>query len=329
MKLNPQNEKQIMKKSIEFELSRIDLNLIVTLNVLLKERNVSRAAEQMCVSQSAMSRTLAKLRDMFNDELFIRTSNGISPTPKASELELLITPLLNDLHRLLIAKEFDPFESDAQFNLSVPTYISSFLMPCLIGEIMQVAPTVSVTETNVKSNPFPQLDAGDLDFAMHYARESNPKYFSEHLGSIYPIMYARKDHPLFDGGVTTMASLLSYPFISMNVEESQANAFTSPIHKLLELSQKFKKPVLRSSQTQILLDVAGTSDALLFGSNLHVDYFKSSSQLLPIYSFEKEVEYHIDLFLIQHERNRNNSAHKWFKSLMLSQLRLLLTKNVM
>ncbi|MFT5807673.1 MAG: DNA-binding transcriptional LysR family regulator [Moritella dasanensis] len=102
-----------MKNCIEFELSRIDLNLIVSLNVLLKERNVSRAAEQMCVSQSAMSRTLAKLRDMFDDELFIRTSNGISPTPKASELELLITPLLNDLHRLLIPKEFDPFESDA------------------------------------------------------------------------------------------------------------------------------------------------------------------------------------------------------------------------
>ncbi|MFT7681545.1 MAG: DNA-binding transcriptional LysR family regulator, partial [Moritella dasanensis] len=155
-------EKQIMKNSIEFELSRIDLNLIVSLNVLLKERNVSRAAEQMCVSQSAMSRTLAKLRDMFNDELFIRTSNGISPTPKASELELLITPLLNDLHRLLIPKEFDPFECDATFNLSVPTYISSFLMPCLIGEVMKVAPTVSVTEANVKSNPFPLLDAGEL-----------------------------------------------------------------------------------------------------------------------------------------------------------------------
>ncbi|GIC77557.1 LysR family transcriptional regulator [Moritella sp. F3] len=318
-----------MKNSIEFELSRIDLNLIVSLNVLLKERNVSRAAEQMCVSQSAMSRTLAKLRDMFNDELFIRTSNGISPTPKASELELLITPLLSDLHRLLIPKEFDPFESEAAFNLSVPTYISSFLMPCLIGEVMKVAPTVSVTEANVKSNPFPLLDAGELDFAMHYAQESHPKYFSEHLGHIYPIVYARKEHPLFDGEVITIESLLSYPFISMNVEESQSNAFTSPIHKLLELSQKFKKPVLRSSQTQILLDVAGSSDALLFGSNLHVDYFQSSSQLLPIYSFENEAEYHIDLFLIQHERNRNNSTHKWFKSLMLNQLRELLTPNAM
>ncbi|MDX2320779.1 MAG: LysR family transcriptional regulator [Moritella sp.] len=314
-----------MKSSIEFELSRIDLNLIVSLNVLLKERNVSRAAEQMCVSQSAMSRTLAKLRDMFKDELFIRTSNGISPTPKASELELLITPLLNDLHRLLIPKEFDPFESDATFNLSVPTYISSFLMPRLISEVMKVAPTVSVTEANVKSNPFPQLDAGELDFAMHYTRESNQKYFSEHLGSIYPILYARKGHPLFDCDVTTIDVLLAYPFISMNVEESQANAFTSPIHKLLELSQKFKKPALRSSQTQILLEVAGSSDALLFGSNLHVDYFASSSQLFPIYSFEHDVEYHIDLFLIQHQRNRENGAHKWFKTLMLSQLKAVLS----
>ncbi|WED27761.1 LysR family transcriptional regulator [Vibrio sp. DW001] len=313
-----------MKRSVEFELSRVDLNLLVSLKVLLKERNVSRAAEQLFVSQSAMSRTLAKLRTMFADDLFIRTSSGISPTPKAIELELLIAPLLSDLHHLIVPKEFDPSDSEITFNLSVPTYIASFLMPRLATDIMKVAPKVSITESNIKSNPFPLLDAGEIDFTMHYTRESSHKYFSEHIGSIYPILYARKGHPLFDGDAPKMVQLLNYPFISMNVEENQLNAFSSPIQKLLELSDTFKKPALRSSQTQILLEVAQSTDALLFGSNLHLNHFQMSSQLHPVYSFEQQTELYVDLFLIQHKRNRENDAYKWFRTLMLSHLQAVL-----
>ncbi|MDG2393409.1 MAG: LysR family transcriptional regulator, partial [Thalassotalea sp.] len=71
---------------VEQKLSRIDLNLLIALSVLLKEQNVSRAAELLFLSQSAMSRTLQRLREVFDDQLFIRASKGITPTVKALEI---------------------------------------------------------------------------------------------------------------------------------------------------------------------------------------------------------------------------------------------------
>ena len=73
---------------ISRKLIRTDLNLLVALQILLEERNVTRAAERLSVSQPALSKTLQKLRDSFEDELFTRTSHGLVPTPRAEELGL-------------------------------------------------------------------------------------------------------------------------------------------------------------------------------------------------------------------------------------------------
>ena len=67
------------------ELSRIDLNLLISLQVLLEEQNVSRAAERLFITQPAMSKTLARLREVFDDALFTRSSHGMRPTPRAPE----------------------------------------------------------------------------------------------------------------------------------------------------------------------------------------------------------------------------------------------------
>ena len=71
---------------ISRKLIRTDLNLLVALQILLEERNVTRAAERLSVSQPALSKTLQKLRDSFEDELFTRTAHGLVPTPRAEEL---------------------------------------------------------------------------------------------------------------------------------------------------------------------------------------------------------------------------------------------------
>ncbi|GAL17722.1 transcriptional regulator LysR family [Vibrio maritimus] len=88
-------------KTLEQELSRIDLNLLVSLSVLIKERNVSRAAEKLYLSQPAMSRTLARLRDLFDDPLFYRESNGLQPTAKTLELEASLDSILLSIDTLL------------------------------------------------------------------------------------------------------------------------------------------------------------------------------------------------------------------------------------
>ena len=80
-------------------LNRIDLNLLVYLDVLLRERNVTQAANQLSLSQPAMSNGLKRLRDLFGDPLLVRTSEGMAPTERALELEPIIRDVLANIDR--------------------------------------------------------------------------------------------------------------------------------------------------------------------------------------------------------------------------------------
>lgn len=80
-------------------LERVDLNLLIYLDVLLREKNVTRAAEQLGVTQPAMSNILRRLRNLFNDPLLIRSSEGMTPTERALELQPRIRDALSDLSR--------------------------------------------------------------------------------------------------------------------------------------------------------------------------------------------------------------------------------------
>ena len=93
---------------ISRKLIRTDLNLLVALQILLEERNVTRAAERLSVSQPALSKTLQKLRDSFEDQLFTRTSHGLVPTPRAEELGRELPGLLETIEQVLGDAEFSP-----------------------------------------------------------------------------------------------------------------------------------------------------------------------------------------------------------------------------
>ena len=100
-------------------LSRIDLNLLVAFQVLMQEKNVTRAAERLFVTQPAMSKTLNRLRNMLDDELFVRSSHGLSPTPKTLELERPVNEILSQLTNLMVSnQDFDPASSAATISLA-------------------------------------------------------------------------------------------------------------------------------------------------------------------------------------------------------------------
>ena len=93
---------------ISRKLIRTDLNLLVALQILLEERNVTRAAERLSVSQPALSKTLQKLRDSFEDELFTRTAHGLVPSPRAEALAQELPALLESVERVLGNEDCDP-----------------------------------------------------------------------------------------------------------------------------------------------------------------------------------------------------------------------------
>ena len=110
-------------------MSRPDLNLLVTLDVLLAEESVTAAARRLRLTQSAVSRSLAKLRELFDDELFVRTGAGMRPTRRALELAAPLRRTLGELGALLEPRErFDPATAQRTFQIASLDYTQLTLL---------------------------------------------------------------------------------------------------------------------------------------------------------------------------------------------------------
>src|SRR5580658_8892447 len=110
-------------------LRQADLNLLVVFTTLAEERNVTRAAERLLLSQPAVSRALQRLRNMFHDDLFVRTAAGYELTPQGQRLLQELEIMLPKLDRLLSGSSFDPAVEQANFRLAVTDHGAAILVP--------------------------------------------------------------------------------------------------------------------------------------------------------------------------------------------------------
>lgn len=148
----------------ETQLASIDLNLLVTLDVLLTEGSVTVAARRLHLSQSAVSRALAKLREMFDDELFVRTGQGMRPTRRALELAAPLRRALTQLGAVLDSRErFDPTVATRSFEIAALDYTQLTLLAPWTTALPATAPNVDVVIRQLSIHSKRDLEAGDLD----------------------------------------------------------------------------------------------------------------------------------------------------------------------
>ncbi|KGJ96710.1 LysR family transcriptional regulator [Thalassotalea sp. ND16A] len=306
--------------SLEQKLSRIDLNLLVSLSVLLKERNVSRAADTLFLSQPAMSRTLQRLRDVFDDPLFYRTSQGISPTAKAEQLEKMLPDLLESLAQVLTSNEFDPKTCDDHFAVSIPSLMGQSVVLSLFQELAIKAPKMNLSEYPAKSNPFDLLESGTLDFAIHLAKDFHPAFTATPIGKVNPVIYGRKNHPLFKVKQLKLSDCMNCSFLGLIVENDSNMKFSHPVDALLTRHGVQPRSVFRSSQIQILTDILKSTDALLIGMNVLMKSNDFAEQFSPLYAFELDDEDVFEFVLLEHKRTEKSPAHQWFKEKLLSHI---------
>ncbi len=149
-------------------IARIDLNLMVYLDVLLRERNVTRAAEQLGITQPAMSNGLRRLRELFNDPLLIRTSEGMTPTERALELQPLIRDALLAMEKTLRPSEaFEPGCSQRVFRVMASDYAESTLIPLVLKQMRCEAPNVTLDVLTPSDVSFHDVEQGRVDMAIN------------------------------------------------------------------------------------------------------------------------------------------------------------------
>lgn len=182
-------------------LSRVNLNLLVALDVLLKERHVTRAGRKLHLSQSAMSNILKQLRETFNDELFVRGArSSMIPTPRALELAIPVREALEKATLVFAAKEsFDPATAQRAFTIAMSDYTEFVLLPVLVKRLRQVAPQINFIIKHLNyftPEHVTELEADKIDLAIGIYAEIPLRLNSESLFEDYAVVVGAKKNPL-------------------------------------------------------------------------------------------------------------------------------------
>lgn len=203
-------------------LANIDLNLFIVFDAIYTEGNLTRAGQIMGITQPAASNALARLRDTFNDPLFIRTAQGMMPTPLAQNI---ITPVRSALHLLRgsvnNSRVFDASQASKTFRLSMTDLIEDILLPATFQRLHKLAPNVRIESLLARRRETAkELAAGHLDFAIDIPLSSDPQLLHTKLLEDRYVCAMRKDHPLSIHKKITLKQYLDVQHIHISSRRS-------------------------------------------------------------------------------------------------------------
>lgn len=186
------------------DLREIDLNLLVVFNQLLLDRSVSTAAEKLGLTQPAVSNALKRLRAVLKDELFLRTSRGMEPTPYALYLAEPVIYALNALQAALTTRDsFDPKTSSRNFQLAMTDIGEMYFMPPLMVALSRMAPNIRISTVRPNSaNLKEDMESGTVDLALGLLPNLQTGFFQRRLFHHKYVCVFRKGHPVAKSPMT-------------------------------------------------------------------------------------------------------------------------------
>jgi DNA-binding transcriptional LysR family regulator len=189
-------------------ISDIDLNLLVFLNALLDECNVTRAAERVGITQPAMSNALKRLRLLLKDPLLVRTQRGMEPTERALALKRPVQAALVQLQTALDPPSmFDPKRTRRQFTLMITDYAASVLLPALSARLARGAPNVVLNVVGSGADSFAAIERGAEDFVIDRFDSLPESFRSRLLWRDAYVCVLRRGHPALAEGLTLTSYL--------------------------------------------------------------------------------------------------------------------------
>lgn len=207
-------------------IQKFDLNLFRLLEALYEERSVSRAAERLFITPSAVSHSLRRLRLLMNDELFTRGPRGMMPTPRAHEVARRLHILLPQLTDVINPSEFVSSNSDRVFGVACVPYLSTMLMPTLAADLAASAPHAHLDIRLLYSSVVDDLDSGSLDVALGNFRRTPKRLVTEELLRDDYVWVMRRVNPAADA-VPTLDMLSAVPHVDLLIDGAVVNPIES------------------------------------------------------------------------------------------------------
>jgi DNA-binding transcriptional LysR family regulator len=309
-------------------LARIDLNLLVAFDVLARERHVTRSAQRLGITQSAMSHALRRLRDLFGDELLVRGHGGLVLTARA---EALLVPLRSGLvamdRALTNRSHFDPKSTQRTFRLATPDLFDALAIPQLLEHVRTEAPAISLVVVPSPGAELSRLlETGELDFAI-VPRGDQAQADPSTVGLVQRVLardhlccFCRADHPALAKrrGKALRKAPRSIP---LEVYTQLSHALVSPtgegpglVDTLLEERGLQRRVVLRVPHFTTALSIVARSDLWLTAPY-------SLRKLIPADSPVVDVAAPLPLpghalTLLWHERFSSEPGLVWLRTLL-------------
>ncbi|MBT3528568.1 LysR family transcriptional regulator [Porticoccaceae bacterium] len=298
------------------KLSRLDLNLLVSLQALLEEKSVTRAAARLFISQPAMSRVLQRLRDQLDDPLFTRTGNELIPTPKARELQLRLPPLLDNILDIVSEGEFDPATYVGEITIAVPEFVAISLISELTRVLTDEARGIVLSVSSGIESVEGDLAEGALDFAIDIERGITDEINATPLAMYTPSIWMREGHPLATKDKMTLDEILTYSFVQYYLLISKRVSARNDARfdrALRGLGLKREKTLV-TNQLMTAMETVCDTDCLMVATQKDLVTEREMHRIVSK-AFPEELPHDesINLVLLQHQRTAESPIHFWLR----------------
>ena len=215
------------------KLRNLDLNLLKVLDAIVTEGSVSKASERLSLSQPAISNALNRLRTAMDDPLFIRTSQGMVPTPRTRTISQPVRQAL-DLVQSCLQEDFtfDYTLSDRTFVIAVEDYGEAVILPRITDWLSQVAPSIKLAVRPERSYVIQkELFEARVDFAIDYFPLHDEGFDNTQLFDDSLVCIARQDHPTVKGSLS-MEQYVSLPHVVLTQKPDRTHLIDRKLNKL-------------------------------------------------------------------------------------------------
>ena len=297
----------------DVHLRNLDLNLIHPLHALLEECHVTRAAKRSFLSQSAMSRALERLRDMFGDPLLVRSGRGYQRTVRGERVLRDLESLMPQLENMVRGEQFNPAQSRDVFRLAMSDHASMIVLPSLLATVRKAATHVKLEVSASRADTFEDVAAGRINTYL-CAEEAPPSLESETLFSLDFVCLIGAA-PQAGARRLTLKQYLEFQHVLVEIREGQQALVDRALSQLgakrnVALTLPFFVPAIFAiAQTDLILTVPrrlAKITAVMAG--------------VRVVEAPREIK-SFPYFMAWHPRLTNEPAHEWFREQLRSAVR--------
>lgn len=294
----------------DMNLRALDLNLLVALDVLLRKESVTEAAREIGLSQSAMSHALGRLRELFDDELLVRSGRKMVPTVRAAELKEPLREALLRLEAVVAPREgFDPATSEAKIVLATNDYAQFVLLPPLIEKLQSRAPGIDLRVRELGGEPPTERLAGgavDLALTLGLPEHVPETLYRRDLFKLDLVSVVRADHPAV-GEELDLETFAKLPHILVSPRGDDQGVVDFTLKRL----GKKRRVAVVVPHFMVAPHLAASTDMVLTTARSVVESF---AQFLPIRLLEPPVELERGtVSMVWHPRSHRDEAHRWLR----------------